>query len=154
METVDNMACASNRVFVGDMPTQLKSIIQKVVPKRRTYVVAAAFVKKDCPKVHDDTTSLAELAKLANALRRRAWNTFHMVSAKDVKSLYDTNFTGVTVNVIVSLDDSVSVLVKGAKQPMVFETFEEELITCEGGKGEMWLTRFGDDTASRQLDDF
>ena len=120
METVDNMACASNRVFVGHMPTQLKSIIQKFVPERRTYMVGAAFVR-GCPTLHDDTASLAELAKLANALLRREWdvttknfkwNTIQVVPAEDARSCSDANFTGMTVNVIVSDDASVSVLVK------------------------------------------
>ena len=105
METVDNMACASNRVFVkgemacasnrvfvnGDMPTQLKFLIQKLIQERRTYVIGAAFVK-GCPTLHDDTYKYAELAKLANARLRREWdvtgnnfkwNTMQVVPAED-----------------------------------------------------------------------
>ena len=45
VDIATEMACTSNRVFVEDLSTQLKPIIQKCVPKRRTYVVGAAFVK-------------------------------------------------------------------------------------------------------------
>jgi len=176
VETVDNTACASNRVFVkgemacastrvfvnGDMPTQLKYLIQKLIQERRTYVIGAAFVK-GCPTLHDDTFKYAELAKLANARLRREWdvtendfkwNTMHVVPAEDSPSCYDSNFTGKTVNVIVGDDIRDSVLVKGTKQPTVFETSERAPITFEAGKDRMWIVRFGDDKASRQLDGF
>ena len=46
------------------------------------------------------------------------------------------------------------VSVKGVQQPMVLEAAEKVSITCESGQGDMWPTRFGDDQASRQVDDF
>ena len=161
--TIVDKACASNRVFVsGDMPTQMKSFIQKFLQERRTYIIGAAFVK-GCPTLHDDTQNLAELAKLANALLRHdwgakkgdfRWNTLQVVPAEDSVSCYDTNLIGTAVNVVVGGNDSESGLVKGIKQPTVFETAERGSITFEGGQGKIWLTRFGDDRASRQLDDF
>ena len=36
----------------------------------------------------------------------------------------------------------------------MFETSERDLVTFEAGHGKTWLTRFGDDKASRQLDGF
>ena len=47
-----------------------------------------------------------------------------------------------------------SVLVDGIKQPAMFETAERDAITFEGGHCKTWLTRFGDDRASRLLDGF
>ena len=156
------MSCASNRVFVGGMPFQLKSLIQQFIPSRRTYVIDAAFVK-GCPTLHDNTDRLSELAKLANALLRREWdvamkdcrwNTIHVIPVNGTTSVFHPYVIGPAANVIVSDGTSGSVSVKGAKQPMIFESVEKEQITCASGKGKMWLTRFGDDKASRQLDEF
>ena len=77
-----------------------------------------------------------------------------MVPVEDAVSCYDTNLIGTAVHVIVGGDASESVSVNGVKQPTVFETAERESITFEGGQGKVWLTRFGDDRASRQLDGF
>ena len=122
--TILDKACASNRVIVsGDMPTQIKYVIQQFLQERRTCIIGAAFVKC-CPTLHDDTRNFAELAKLANALLRREWdakkrylrwNTLHIVPAEDSVSCCDTNLTGTTINVVVGGDDSESVLVKGIK---------------------------------------
>ena len=82
------------------------------------------------------------------------WNTIHVVPVEDTSSRYDTNFTSKAVNVIVGGGIDGSVSVKGVKQPTVFETSGRDLVTFEAGQGKMWLTRFGDDRVSRQLDGF
>ena len=69
-------------------------------------------------------------------------------------SCYNTDLSGTTGNVVVGGDDSESGLVKTDKTANCVRNAERESITFEGGHGKTWLTRFGDDRASRQLDGF
>ena len=122
-------------------------------------MIVAAFVK-GCLRLHDDTDGLSELAKLANALLRRKWdvamkafrwNAIHVIPADGAKSAFDPYFIGPAVNVIVSDGTSGPVSVKGAKQPMVFESVEKEQ---QVGRAKCGSPACGDDKASRQLDEF